>query len=152
VVQVIPSSNSVINKIDFSGGGVGAGDFVLTSNSEIVLRHGPEILSQIATIPEAQFVEHNSRWSAIGDSALILLKRKNKLPLIAFPQYGSSNGSDYHIYSIQQQQNKFQITPVDFSGMCMVIGKMYFSAAKFKCFTMNITNEIICVLMVTIIH
>lgn len=33
-------------------------------------------------------------------------------------QYGSSNGSDFRIYLIQQQKDEFEIKPVDFSDRC----------------------------------
>lgn len=117
VVQLTPSSDAVIRKVDFPGGGVNEGDFVLTCGMpKILLRSGSTVLSEIAPILDARFVQHDSdsSWVAYGTSPIILLTQKDKLPLIVLAQYGSSNGSDFLIYLIQQEGEKFKIKPVEF--------------------------------------
>jgi hypothetical protein len=124
VVQLIPSSDAVITRELYNGGGVNAGDFVLTCNCAIVLRHGSDVLAQFA--PHlGQFVNGISDlgwtdWTGNGEAPILLLTRKDKLPLIVIPQYGSSNGSNYYVFLIQQVAEKFEIKSVQFSDRCYV--------------------------------
>jgi len=120
VVQLIPSSDAVIRQELYNGGGLNAGDYVLTSTCSIVLLRGSDILSHLEGVPGRQFVldQSNSKWLGNGEAPIFLLSRKDKLPLIIFPQYGTSNGSDYRVYIIQKIKDKFEINQVEFSVKC----------------------------------
>ena len=117
MVQLIPSSGAVVRQELNIGGQVSEEGAFSRANSTIVLRRGLDVLSQITTIPDAEFVQHksDSSWEAHGESPIFLLVRKDKLPLIVFVQYANSNGSYFRIYIIQQLKDKFEITPIEYS-------------------------------------
>ncbi len=121
VVQLIPSSDTIVRKVDATGGLFNEGDFALRSGvPAIVLRSESNVVGEITPMQDAEFVMHipDPNWYAYGTSPIFLLTRKDKLPLIVLAQYGSSNGSYFRIFLIQQVAETFEIRPVEFSDMC----------------------------------
>lgn len=118
VVQLVPSYDAVVSRVEFNGGQFSEGDFQLRcSVPGIVLRRESKVLSEITALQDAEFVLDTSdfSWKANGESPIFLLTRKDKLPLIVVPQYANSGGSYYRIYLIQQTAGKFEITPIKLS-------------------------------------
>ena len=155
VVQLIPSWDAVVRRVDATGGLFSEGDFALRSAvPAIVLRSESSVLSEITAMQDAEFVMHIPDPLAVRLRYLSSLSSntKRQTPINCARTIWQPNGSDFRVFLIQQIEKKFKIKPVEFSDKCYGDHQGALFGSEIKTFYMKPITWITCVFMVTIIQ